>query len=69
MFYIGLLLLLIGALMVYGTVPISRICNITTTKAMLFLKGSGLVIAIVGVIFIFFNEIPNSLEFLKIIRF
>lgn len=68
MFYIGILLLVIGAVMVYGTTFISRIFGITSIKSILFIKIGGLVIAFIGGIFLFFNNVPERLNFLRIIR-
>ncbi|MBM7616320.1 membrane-bound ClpP family serine protease [Alkaliphilus hydrothermalis] len=55
MFYIGLLLMIIGAIMVYGNEKLP-------------IKGGGLIIAIIGIMLLLFNEFPNELEFLKIIN-
>ncbi|AKL94287.1 hypothetical protein CACET_c07770 [Clostridium aceticum] len=69
MFRFGLILLLIGAIFVYATAMISRVLKITTVKGILMLKVSGLVLAILGAVLLFLNEIPDKLQFLQIIRF
>lgn len=69
MFEIGIALLLVGAVLVYGTAPITRIFKITTTKGILIIKIGGLVIAILGAVLLFLNDVPEKLQFLKIIRF
>ncbi|SET77729.1 hypothetical protein SAMN05660297_03474 [Natronincola peptidivorans] len=69
MFQMGLLLVLLGAVLVYGTGIISKIFKVTTTKGILILKIGGLLLAIMGAVLLFYNEVPEKLEFLRIIRF
>ncbi|SNS06171.1 hypothetical protein SAMN05446037_1003206 [Anaerovirgula multivorans] len=69
MFEAGIVLVIIGAVIVYGTAPISKALKITTTKGILILKASGLIIAILGAALLFFNDRPEKLQFLRIIRF
>ena len=56
MFYIGLVLMIVGAFIVYGNEKLP-------------IKGGGLVIALIGIVLLLFNEFPKELEFLKIINF
>ncbi|KAB3529875.1 hypothetical protein [Alkaliphilus serpentinus] len=67
MFNFGIFLLLLGAVLVYATVPIIKIFNITTTKGILVVKLSGLALAVIGAIIMFFAQFPQRLEFLRLI--
>ncbi|AOY76208.1 hypothetical protein [Clostridium formicaceticum] len=69
MFQLGLFLLLIGTVLVYATGMICKVLKITTIKGILFVKVGGLVLAALGAILLFLDEIPDKLQFLQIIRF
>lgn len=68
MFYLGLLLIIIGAFMVYGTPILSRIMNISTARGLLIIKVGGLLITILGAILIFIAQFPERLQFLRIVK-
>ena len=67
MFYIGLSLIIIGAIMVYGTGIIIKKFNITTVKGILTVKIGGLLVTILGGVFIFLAQFPEKLQFLRIV--
>lgn len=69
MFQFGIILLFIGAVLVYGTRSVSRILKMSTTKQLLAIKLSGLIIALVGAIMLLLSQFPERLQFLRIIRF
>lgn len=67
MFYAGLLLIIAGAVMVYGTAFVSKQLKITTIKGILAVKVGGLLITILGAIVIFIAQYPERLQFLRIV--
>lgn len=67
LFYLGLSLIVIGAIMVYGTRIIVKRFNITTIKGILTVKIGGLLVTILGGVFIFLAQFPEKLQFLRIV--
>lgn len=67
MFYLGVFLIIIGALMVYRTPILSKLMNITTTRGILTIKVCGLLITILGAFIIFLAQFPERLQFLRIV--
>jgi hypothetical protein len=65
MFIVGLILLVVGACVVYGTGLITRLVPGMGQKHELRIKFIGLTCAVAGAVIIFRSEIPS---YLKIIR-
>ncbi|MCC5910938.1 MAG: hypothetical protein JJT76_10935 [Clostridiaceae bacterium] len=69
MFQIGLLLLAIGAVLVYATAPIAKVFYITTEKGIVILKAGGLILVVIGTVLVFRGKVPEELHFIKIFNF
>ncbi|MBB6217090.1 putative integral membrane protein [Anaerosolibacter carboniphilus] len=67
MFIVGLLLLMVGACLVYGTASITRFIPVRGKNQALQIKMIGLTCAVIGVIIIFKSEIPRYLEWIRIL--
>ncbi len=55
MFYIGLILLLLGVVVVYRYDKLS-------------IKGGGFITAVIGIILLLFSNFPSELEFLRVFK-
>lgn len=67
MFYLGLVVLLIGAIAVYLNKFIVKRTSLTAQQA-LWVKAVGLLMVILGAILIILSEFPQELEFLRFIN-
>ncbi|GAB6086806.1 hypothetical protein [Alkaliphilus crotonatoxidans] len=67
MFYLGLVVLLIGAIAVYLNKFIEKRTSLTAQQA-LWVKAVGLLMVILGAILIILSEFPQELEFLRFIN-
>ncbi|QZY56238.1 hypothetical protein [Crassaminicella profunda] len=63
MFFIGIVILMIGAIFVYRTNDCMKLFRM---KNLIRLKGIGLIVSIIGVLMILYGEFPKSLEFIRI---
>ncbi|MFZ5969010.1 MAG: hypothetical protein ACOYVK_17780 [Bacillota bacterium] len=67
MFIIGLLFLIIGAVLVYGSKYISQQMRFTIEHKEIFIKLLGFVMALIGTMIVLNSDIPKFLEFMQII--
>ncbi|WP_026477083.1 hypothetical protein [Alkaliphilus transvaalensis] len=56
MFYLGLILLIVGAIIGYGNNKPS-------------IKGGGLIAVVIGVVILFYSDFPRELEGIRFIKF
>lgn len=66
MFIVGMMLLISGACLVYGTPFITRLVLGTGQNHELKIKMIGLTCAVIGAMILLRNEIPSYLEWIKI---
>ena len=65
MFIVGIILLLAGTVMVYGSKQIITLIGKGFSNQ-LILKTMGLILAVIGIGIILFGEFPENLNFLRI---
>ncbi|MEW9122608.1 MAG: hypothetical protein AB2421_07830 [Thermotaleaceae bacterium] len=65
MFFTGILLLLSGAVLIYGSPLIAVRIQKPDPSASLRLKMIGMLLALIGAWMIFSGEIPESIRFIK----
>ncbi|MCT4604845.1 MAG: hypothetical protein N4A64_01880 [Marinisporobacter sp.] len=65
MFFVGIVMLIIGATLVYRTNDCMKLFRV---KNCIHLKGIGLIVSIIGVLMIFFGDFPKSLESVRILK-
>ncbi|MCT4621678.1 MAG: hypothetical protein N4A62_20110 [Marinisporobacter sp.] len=63
MFFVGIVILIIGAILVYRTDDCMKIFSV---KNLIHLKGIGLMVSIIGVLMILYGDFPKSLEFIRV---
>ncbi len=68
MFGVGIVLLVIGALLTYGSKYIGPLIGRKEKDRNLFLKLIGVIIGIIGAFIVIYSRFPGSLEFIRIIK-
>ncbi|QXM05546.1 hypothetical protein [Crassaminicella indica] len=63
MFFIGIILLMLGAMFVYRTNDCIKLFKV---KNLIRLKVIGLIVSIIGVLMILYGDFPKGLEFIRI---
>ncbi len=65
MFHVGLILIIVGAILVYGTGLITKLVPGMGQKRGLQIKFIGFTFAVAGAVIIFRSEVPSYLRFIR----
>lgn len=65
MFYLGVVLVVIGALAGYLPQLVAKVFRLTNQNQILWVKAAGLIFVLMGAILLFTNEFPKELQFLR----